>query len=132
MNWLERIFSVEITEPIQAVGGILDEIFTSEEEQLNLMLIKQRLEQNPVLVQANINKVQAKHRSIFVAGARPFLMWVCGFGFMFAFIVNPILQWLFPHVGAPDLPLTIMMELTLGMLGLAGLRTIEKLKGVSK
>jgi len=59
-------------------------------------------------------------------------MWVCGFGFMFAFLINPILQWLLPHIGAPELPLDVMMELTLAMLGLAGLRTYEKLKGVSK
>lgn len=132
MSWLKSIFSTQITEPINAVGGILDEIFTSDEEKLNLALVKQRLEQQPNLVQAEINKVQANHRSIFVAGARPFLMWVCGFGFMFAFLVNPILQWLFPEVGAPELPLNTMMELTLGMLGLAGLRTIEKIKGVAK
>jgi len=132
MSWLRGIFSTQITEPIKAVGGILDEIFTSDEEELNLALIKQRLKQQPSLVQAEINKVQANHRSIFVAGARPFLMWVCGFGFMFAFIINPILQWLFPEIGAPKLPLDTMMELTLGMLGLAGLRTIEKIKGVSK
>ncbi|PAJ72055.1 hypothetical protein CJF42_23330, partial [Pseudoalteromonas sp. NBT06-2] len=80
MSWLRGIFSTQITEPIKAVGGILDEIFTSDEEELNLALIKQRLKQQPSLVQAEINKVQANHRSIFVAGARPFLMWVCGFG----------------------------------------------------
>jgi len=132
MNWFNSIFSTQLTEPIKAVGDILDEIFTSDEEELNLALIKQRLKQQPNLVQAEINKVQANHRSIFVAGARPFLMWVCGFGFMFAFIVNPILQWLFPEIGSPKLPLDTMMELTLGMLGLAGLRTIEKIKGVSR
>ena len=51
---------------------------------------------------------------------------------MFAFVVNPILQWLAPDLGAPELPLDAMMELTLAMLGLAGLRTAEKIKGVSK
>ena len=59
---------------MQAVGGILDELFTSEEEELNLALVKQRLLQQPSLVQAEITKVQAQQRSIFVAGARPFLM----------------------------------------------------------
>ncbi len=132
MTWFNQLFSSEISEPIKAVTGLLDEIYTSDEEELNIALLKQRLEQQPALVQAEINKVQAMHRSRFVAGARPFLLWVCGFGFMFAFIINPILQWLYPEVGAPELPLDVMMELTLGMLGLAGLRTIEKLKGVSK
>jgi hypothetical protein len=132
MQWLKAFFSGGIKEPVDAVGGILDELFTSEEEALNLALIKLRLAQQPALVQAEINKVQASHRSIFVAGARPFLLWICGLGFLFAFIINPSLQWLFPEVGAPELPLEVMMELTLGMLGLAGLRTVEKIKGVAK
>jgi hypothetical protein len=83
----------------------------------------------PALLQAEISRVQAGHRSIFVAGARPFLMWVCGLGFLFAFVINPVLQWLAPELGSPELPLDAMLELTLAMLGLAGLRTVEKLNG---
>ena len=125
-------FSVNAAEPIKAVGNIFDALFTSDEEreQAKAMLLK--IEQHPALVQAEINKVQAQHRSVFVAGARPFLMWVCGLGFLFAFVINPILMWLIPEVGAPELPLDVMMELTLAMLGLAGLRTVEKIKGVAK
>ena len=132
MGILSSLFSVGAAEPIKAVGGILDDLFTSDEEKLTLEIVKQRLEQKPALVQAGIMKVQAQHRSIFVAGARPFLMWVCGIGFLFAFVINPLLQWLMPDAGAPELPLEVMMELTLAMLGLAGLRTVEKLKGLTK
>jgi len=132
MGLLSNIFSVDAAEPINAVGNVLDDLFTSDEEELTLEIVKQRLAQKPALAQAEINKVQAQHRSIFVAGARPFLMWVCGIGFLFAFLINPILQWLFPEAGSPELPLEVMMELTLAMLGLAGLRTVEKFKGVSK
>jgi hypothetical protein len=132
MSWLSKLFSVGATEPIKAVGNLLDDLFTSDEEELTLEIVKQRLAQKPALVQAEIMKVQAQHRSTFVAGARPFLMWVCGFGFLFAFLINPILQWLLPDMGSPDLPLDVMMELTLAMLGLAGLRTAEKIAGVSK
>lgn len=128
MSW----FSPDIAEPIKAVGGILDDLFTSDEEELTLEIVKQRLSQKPALAQAEIMKVQAQHRSIFVAGARPFLMWVCGLGFLFAFVINPILEWIWPDIGSPELPLDVMMELTLAMLGLAGLRTVEKIKGVSK
>jgi len=121
-----------VAEPIEAVGNVVDALFTSDEERLDKELIKLRLLQKPSLVQAEINKVQAQHRSRFVAGARPFLMWVCGLGFLFAFVINPLLQWLAPDAGSPVLPLEAMMELTLAMLGLAGLRTVEKVKGVSK
>jgi len=121
-----------VAQPIEAVGNVLDALFTSDDERLDKEIIKQRLAQQPALAQAEITKVQAQHRSIFVAGARPFLMWVCGLGFLFSFVINPILEWLMPEVGAPVLPLEVMMELTLAMLGLAGLRTIEKLQGKSK
>ena len=121
-----------VAEPIEAVGNVLDALFTSDEEKLDKTIIKQRLFLQPALAQAEINKVQAQHRSTFVAGARPFILWVCGFGFLFSFVINPIIQWILPEVGSPVLPLEVMMELTLAMLGLAGLRTIEKLQGKSK
>ncbi|WP_462174445.1 3TM-type holin [Pseudoalteromonas xiamenensis] len=114
------------------LGNVLDNLFTSDEETLTLDIAKQRLSQQPYMAQAEINKVHAMHRSVFVAGVRPFLLWVCGFGFLFAFVINPILEWLWPDVGSLVLPLDVMMELTLGMLGLAGLRTIEKIQGVAK
>lgn len=132
MAFWGKLFSSTAAEPIAAIGTVLDDLFTSDEEELKIEVIKQRLAQKPALVQAEIMKVQAQHRSTFVAGARPFLMWVCGTGFLFAFVINPILQWLMPEIGAPELPMEAMMELTLAMLGLAGLRTVEKLNNVSK
>lgn len=132
MKFLKNIFSATATEPINAVGNVLDNLFTSDDERLTHEEVKLRLEQKPNMAQAEINKVQAAHRSTFVAGARPFLMWVCGLGFLFAFVINPVLQWLAPEFGSPELPLDVMLELTLAMLGLAGLRTFEKVTGVAK
>ena len=126
MSW----FSSSAAEPITAIGNVVDSLFTSDEERLDKAIIKQRLAQQPALVQAEIGKVQASHRSTFVAGARPFLMWVCGVGFLMAFVINPIMQWC--GLKLVILPVEVMMELTLAMLGLSGLRTLEKLKGVSK
>ena len=130
LTWLSG--GKAVAEPIEAVGNVLDALFTSDGERLDKEIIRQRLAMKPALAQAEISKVQAQHRSTFVAGARPFLMWVCGLGFLFSFVINPILQWLLPEVGSPVLPLEAMLELTLAMLGLAGLRTVEKLQGKSK
>ncbi|KAF7770062.1 MULTISPECIES: 3TM-type holin [Pseudoalteromonas] len=132
MGILSSLFNPAIKDPIQTVGTILDELFTSEEEVLKQHILKARLVEQSAQIQAKISELSASHRSVFVAGARPFLLWVCGFGFLFSFVVNPILQWLWPEIGAPELPLEVMLELTLGMLGLAGLRTIEKINGVAK
>ena len=126
MSW----FSSQAAEPIVAIGNVLNALFTSDGEKLDKAIIKQRLSQQPALAQAEIGKVQASHRSTFVAGARPFLMWVCGIGFLMAFVVNPVMQWF--GLALVILPVEVMMELTLAMLGLSGLRTFEKLKGVSK
>ena len=131
MGILSSLFSggSSVAQPIEAIGNIIDSVFTSDEERAQGDLLKQKLAMKPALLQAEISKVQAGHRSIFVAGARPFLMWVCGLGFLFAFVINPVLQWLSPELGSPELPLDAMLELTLAMLGLAGLRTVEKLNG---
>ena len=127
MGW----FSSEVTEPVIAVGKVLDNLFTSDDERLTHAEVKTKLEQRPTMVQAETNKIAATHRSVFVAGARPALLWVCASGYAFAFLVNPIIQWLSGAPG-PVLPMDSMEALTLGMLGLAGLRTVEKIKGVSK
>ena len=132
MSIFSTLFSSVSAEPINAIGNVLDKLFTSDDERLDKAIIKQRLLQQPALVQAEISKVQAQHRSTFVAGARPFLMWVCGTGFLVAFVISPLIQWLSPELGSPVLPLDVMMELTIAMLGLSGLRTLEKIQGVSK
>ena len=133
MGWFSKLTGGGgVVEPVVAIGNVIDQLFTSDEERAAGELLKQKLAQAPMLAQTEINKVQAGHRSTFVAGARPFLMWVCGFGLLFAFVINPIIEWIAPKRGSPDLPLEAMMELTIAMLGLATLRTVEKVKGVSK
>ena len=119
-----------VAEPIQAVGNVLDALFTSDDERLDKAIIKQRLSQQPALAQAEITKVQAQHRSIFVAGARPSILWVCSLGFLMSFVINPVMPW--AGLEGIELPTDIMLELTLAMLGLSSLRTVEKLNGVSK
>ncbi len=90
------------------------------------------------LAQMEINKTEAKHPSVFVAGWRPFIGWVCGFALMWHFMGFDILNWVrvafFPE--APEPPALggseTLVTVLLSMLGLGGLRTVEKLKGVSR
>lgn len=87
--------------------------------------------------QLEINKQQAAHPSVFVAGARPFLLWVCGFAYAWTFVLQPLGTWavLVAGVDVPPLPtldLGPLSTLTLGMLGLGGLRTYEKRLGVAR
>lgn len=83
--------------------------------------------------QLEVNKAEAASSSTFVAGWRPFIGWVCGAGLASQYIIGPLLSWvagLFHHtLGYPSLDLGELMPLLMGMLGLAGMRTYEKVQG---
>jgi len=132
MKWFTSLFSSAAAEPINAIGNVVDNLFTSDDERLTHEEIKLRLQQRPQMAQAEINKVQAASRSAFVAGARPAIMWVCAIGLFTAFVVNPYIEFFSEGEKIINVPLDSMMELALAMLGLATLRTVEKLNGASK
>lgn len=121
----------EIARPIDAIGNAIDKVFTSDEERLQAQAVLAKLELHQDELQVELNKVEAQHRSLFVAAWRPALGWVCVIGLALIFIVNPLLEWAAGSTG-PEMPTDIMMELVLGMLGLGTLRTFEKLAGRTK
>lgn len=79
--------------------------------------------------QLQINAEEAKHASLFVAGWRPFIGWVCGMALVFQFILRPLL--IAMALKVPALDVTDLITILLGMLGLGGMRTYEKFKGVA-
>lgn len=87
--------------------------------------------------QLAINQEEARHSSIFVAGWRPFIGWVCGISLAYAFVIRPTIVWAVmnfapQHIGnIPDFPMDYLMELLCAMLGLGSLRTFEKIKRVA-
>tara|TARA_R100000315_G_C5201004_1_gene118195 strand:- start:245 stop:613 length:369 start_codon:yes stop_codon:yes gene_type:complete len=88
------------------------------------------------LAQLDINKTEAAHRSIFVAGWRPFIGWSCGVALCWSYVFMPITQFIMAQTGylveLPAMDMSEMMPVLMGMLGLGGLRSFEKYKGVSK
>ena len=136
MGILSTIFGGGTSEAVNAVGSAFDKLFTSDEERANAEVVLERLRQNPHILQAEINKVEAGHRSLLVAGWRPFIGWVCGIGLLWAFLGQPLFMWVVAISGsnivAPVVLTENMMELVLAMLGLGGLRTVEKIQGTTK
>lgn len=146
MGILSKVFSASAAEPIEAVGKVLDELFTSDDEKLSKQEALLRLGQQPQLATLEIAKVQAQHRSIWVAGARPFILWVCGVALFTYFIPQHLMAaivWVQQigqmsvaqlSVGLPPYPIEpkAIMELVLALLGLGSLRTVEKLAGKAK
>jgi hypothetical protein len=87
--------------------------------------------------QIEINKQEASHRSMFVAGWRPFIGWSCGVALAWHFVLQPVVVFAVAYLGVdiPALPtfdMDSLMTVLLGMLGLGGLRTFEKTKGLTK
>ena len=89
------------------------------------------------LQQTKINEIEAGHRSVFVAGWRPFIGWVCGAGILWSFIIQPIAVWGVKAFGDSAVVLPVIQtdglyQLVLAMLGMGGLRTFEKMRGVAR
>ncbi len=105
----------------------------TELEKIRLGLESQLVQQ--VTAQIEVNKTEAASSSTFVAGWRPFIGWICGAGLASQFIVGPLFTWVSMLVHRPTifptLDLGTLMTLLLGMLGLGGLRTYEKVQGAA-
>ena len=89
-----------------------------------------------LLGQIEINKEEAKHSNIFVAGWRPFIGWTSGFALAYTWMVAPLLQWLAQFffekaILLPALSPESIFPIVFAMLGIAGLRTYEKSQGIA-
>jgi hypothetical protein len=86
--------------------------------------------------QTDIDKEEAKSASIFVSGWRPFVGWVCGGAFALHFLIIPIANFILVATGYQEVVLAFDMQtlltLLMGLLGLGGMRTYEKVQGVTK
>jgi len=86
--------------------------------------------------QLEINKVEASHKSIFVAGWRPGVGWVCALGLLYVSFIEPLMRFIASMNGYtgefPEIDTSLTMQVLLGMLGLVAARTREKEKGVHK
>lgn len=126
---------------IGPVTGLLDKFIEDKDQknqiahQIATLAEKQAHEQ--VMGQLEVNRSEATHRSVFVAGWRPFIGWVCGVALAYHFVFAPLILFGAAFSGAeiPELPtfdMDSLMTVLLGMLGLGGLRTFEKSKGLAR
>jgi len=93
--------------------------------------------QQLALAQIKLNTAEASSGSLFKGGWRPFIGWVCGIAFAYHFVLQPCIIFAVAVTGTdiPELPsfdMTSLMTVLGGMLGIGGLRTYEKQKGLTK
>lgn len=125
-----------------AISRIWPDPMKQAEEERKLMALaqsgdleKMKMEVSLLTGQMEINKIEASSKSVFVAGWRPFVGWVCGFGLAYVSIIEPLMRFIAAMAGYegefPVIDTTLTMQVLLGMLGLTIARTREKEKGVS-
>lgn len=126
---------------IGPVTGLLDKFIEDKDQKAKLAheiaTMSERHMQDQIMGQLEINKAEAQHKSIFVAGWRPFLGWCLSFAMAWHFVLAPVTMFVCSYFGVeiPELPtfdMDSLMTVLLGMLGLGGLRTVEKIKKVTK
>ncbi len=151
MSWLGNIFGAK--ETAEAAGTVIESVSSgisnlatgirsaitgeiSPEKKAELERIALEAENLQKHAQLEINLAEAQHQSVFVAGWRPFIGWVCGLSLANNYILRPWAITILSTAGKtfefPVIDLSLMIPIMTGMLGLAGMRTYEKKQGVTK
>ena len=121
---------------LATISKVVDELHTSEEEKLDKKILMQRLQQKLAEKQLDVNAKEASHRSVFVAGWRPAIGWCGALALFFAFILSPCIEWYAKFSGMDIVPPAIetgpLLAIVTSMLGVAGMRSFGKAKGIAK
>ncbi len=128
-----------VTAALSLGGKVIDRLWPDPEKkaaaQLELIKMQQSGELELITRQLDINKAEATNPSVLVSGWRPGAGWVCVAGLAIQFIVNPLATWGASLVGKPiqfpTLDLPTLLTILGGLLGLGGLRTVEKVNGAA-
>jgi len=130
-----------ITSLVGPVTGLLDKFIEDKDQKSALAheiaTMGEKHAQEAMLAQLEINKAEAASGSLFKGGWRPFVGWICGFALLYHFILSPLIIFIVTLSGAtipplPEFDMGSLMTVLLGMLGIGGLRTFEKQKGLTK
>jgi hypothetical protein len=126
---------------VKGVTDIVDDLVTTKEEIRQLDIKEQKIEADIMMAQMEVNKAEAQHKSMFVAGWRPFIGWIGGIALAYQFIIYPILTWIWFWMMSkgnipegmkppPVLDTGALFAVITGMLGIGAMRSYDKVKGV--
>lgn len=125
---------------VTPIAKLLDKVIPDADERSRLAFeiatLTEKQAHEIAKAQINVNQNEAKHKSVFVSGWRPACGWICVLGFSVNFLIIPIVNiyltaWSENPLLIPSLDVSEMMPVLLGMLGLGGMRTVEKTKNVA-
>jgi hypothetical protein len=128
---------------IDSVGKVASDLITTDKERLELELEGRRIDQAIDLAQMEVNKTEAGNQNLFVAGWRPAIGWIGAAAMAYQFLLYPLLVWAWVWLQAeqivpkevkppPMLDTEALWVILSGMLGIAGMRSFEKTRGVAR
>ena len=122
-----------VSQLVGPVTGLLDKFIEDKDQKdalaHEIATMSEKHAHEALKGQLEINKVEAAHKSLFVAGWRPCLGWVCALGLFYnSIVVNILGIW----VDVPEVDTTLLVPVMMGMLGIGAMRSYEKVKGVSR
>lgn len=127
---------------IDMVGGLVSEVVVDKDKKREIQLELEKLKgeaderfHKELIAQTEINKQEAAHASIFVAGWRPFIGWTGGVGLAYSFVAAPFIEFVARangYVGEMPLPdSSQLLALVTAMLGVGAMRSFDKVKGTA-
>lgn len=120
---------------VSPIAALLDKVIPDADERNRLAneiaTLAERQAHEINKAQIEVNQTEANHKSLYVAGWRPFIGWTCGIAMASNFLVAPYIA-AFSGIDIPTLDLNVMMPVLMGMLGLGAMRSYEKTKGVAR
>ena len=126
---------------IGAVGQVLDDLVTTDKERLDAQIELAKIDAILLTSQMDVNKAEASHASIWVAGWRPACGWIGAAAMAYQFLLYPFMVWAWALMQAkgwipgtlahpPMLDTDALWVVLSGMLGIAGLRSVEKVRAI--
>ncbi len=132
LNIVGKVIDKIIPDPAQKAQAQLDLLKLAQNGELEQLHADTQLAQG----QLDVDKIEAASSSLLVSGWRPFIGWICGAALAYASIVEPLARFIasvvFHYIGSfPVIDTALTMQLLVGLLGLGGMRTYEKVKGAA-
>lgn len=126
-----------LTAAMDIGGKLIDRLWPDETQRDAAKLELFKLQRSGDLAQLTVNAEEAKPTNWFVAGGRPFVIWVCAVSLAYMAIIEPIARFVaavgFGYTGGfPVLDTSLTTQILVGLLGLSGLRSFDKVKGVAR
>jgi len=136
-GFFSKLIGGTIVETGKGIADIVDKFMETPDEKRAAEIVNRKMQQRPDELQVEVNKIEAGHRSIFVAGWRPAVGWTCVIALAYGWVLQPIAEFIIVICGvklAAELPAINTGEaisLLMALLGMGALRTYEKKSGIT-